>query len=310
MTKRSSSERPSVLATVASYTLISFAVPIMMLGAFTGWLRDDMLDTDRWGRMSLESLRDPTVKSVMAEVLGEIIGATQVQFTSRMAGELGVTPEQIQQGINKTETTTQAQLERALATPEVEKAWVDMNTNAHSELMAVVDNPEKQTSTLFTIDFRPFFVETAKQSGASTQIIELVPAEQTKLPIPRSTPIDYLVKALSFTKGIGGVLTPAGFIMLVASIAIMGKAWAGATIRAGVSLGLSVAALLVFKSINNSTTSELVTLADPRWATAMNSIVNNATESLYRRFWEQMVFGILLTVIGGAGWFMAWKANR
>lgn len=124
--------------------LIILAAVLTVVSAVTTWVRVQALDTDTWTTASAELLNEPEIRTALAtylvdelytglDVAGQLESALP-DTISGLAGPLaGAIRGPVIDGV-----------ERILARPRLQTAWVEANRRAHAALVAIVRNETRE----------------------------------------------------------------------------------------------------------------------------------------------------------------------
>ena len=118
--------------------LVVIATLLAIVSATTTWVRTQALDTDQWADASEELLAEPAVQELLATYLvdelyasADVAGAIESALPADLSGLAGPLAGALRG------PSTEG-VERVLARPRLQSAWVEANRRAHAIMVAII----------------------------------------------------------------------------------------------------------------------------------------------------------------------------
>jgi hypothetical protein len=155
--------------------LIFLASVALLVATFALWVRRDLLDTDAWTQTSAELIADEEVRAAVADFLVDRIDANVNRDIAERLGK-----------------DLRPKVRDALAAPGVRSVWVQANRDAHSGIVALVDDKADDPAVL---NLHPVLLQVSKQIGIGPALAAKLPDKVGRLTILRHDQLEWAQNA-------------------------------------------------------------------------------------------------------------------
>jgi hypothetical protein len=157
-----------------AYTLIAIACVLLLAASLTIWVKQQILDTNRWVDTSSELLQQQEVRdAVAARLVDGIFDGPQVEqrLEGRLPPQLAPLAAPIAGALRNAALTS---AERFLERPAVQTLWADINRRAHTRLVDVLEGNEGGRVTTangqVVLDLSPLIIRLEDELGIQTNL--------------------------------------------------------------------------------------------------------------------------------------------
>jgi hypothetical protein len=201
--------------TVAVWALIVAASLLAIASATTTWAKRQALDTDTWVKATDEVLATPAVQQALAAyVVNQLyqnvdVGATlQERLPTDLKGLAGPLAAALR-------TPAEQAVERLLATPQAQQLFSQVNRQAHTTLVNILEDKTRVGSTaggVVSLDLGALVRQIGQELGIPAAALDKLPADAGNIVLVKS---DQLEAAQQLTKAIK-VLSAVLFLAVLA----------------------------------------------------------------------------------------------
>jgi hypothetical protein len=151
--------------------LIFLASVALLVATFALWVRRDLLDTDAWTKTSADLIADEEVRAAVADFLVDRIDANVNRDIAQ-----------------RLDQNLRPKVKTALADPGVRAVWAKANHEAHTGIVALVDNSTEDPAVL---NLHPVLLQIAKQVGIGPALAAKLPDKVGRLTILRHDQLEW-----------------------------------------------------------------------------------------------------------------------
>jgi hypothetical protein len=216
---RSGADTPRRGHRVLSITCLVLATILLLVAATTTWVKRQVLDTDNWVATSSELLEQPEVVDALARYTVDQLYA-QIDIASELEDVL---PEALQPlagaaaaAVRQPATEGVAAL---LSTDRVQRLWAEVNRQAHTILVGVLEDDLEVVSTTdgtVTLNLGDVIKELGASLGLPENVLDRIPDDAGQIVLVRS---DQLAAAQGMVK-VTKVVSTWALIVVVALYAL------------------------------------------------------------------------------------------
>lgn len=200
---------PSRSRRIIASVLIVLATFLTFGTAADVWVKQQLLSTPRWVKMSDEIIAQPKVQAALATYLVDEIYAN-VDVDQALAEQL---PDNLKglagplSGALRGPASTG--IEKVLASSQVQRIWHVVNENAHRTLVAVLEDDMKYGSSAdgkVVLDLAEIVKAVATQMGLPSNIVDKIPASAGQITIFQSDQLSLVQRSVALLRLMGPIL--------------------------------------------------------------------------------------------------------
>lgn len=292
-------EQQSESSRLVPMVLIVLATVIAILSAATTWVRFQALDTDEWVDASAELLENEEVRDALAAYLvDELYTAVDVsaELESLLPEDLAGLAGPLAGALRGPATDG---VGRVLASPAVERIWVEANERAHRTFVAIVrDETRPNISTSdgeVVLDLGAAVQSIGEQLGVPDAALDRIPADAGQITIFTSgqlADVQDAVRALD-------VLSWFLFVVVVAlyavAVYVAGSRRREALRDVGIALAVGGAVLLVIRNVGVGWAVDQV-VDDPANESAAQVVGDVFTQLLHDMARTGIIIGLVIVL--------------
>jgi hypothetical protein len=239
-----SAPRGGRLKGIGAFALVVVATLLLIVSALAVWVDRVALQTATWTNTSTELLAEPAITTPLSVFIANQVDTRlqiEEQVTAALPPRAAPLAPTIAAAVND---VVQRTAERVLVTPRTEAIWARIMSNAHRELIAVLDGrtPASQPDGSVTIDLAPLIADTAAEVGVPAARLASLPPDAGKITILPGERLDTVRTAVRALRAVANWLALICFLLYAAAI------WLAADRRRQllrVGFGLVVAAIVL-----------------------------------------------------------------
>jgi len=285
----------SRLRRTLAWILLVLASVLTFGVAIDVWVKEQLLSTPRWVETSDKILADPRVQATLATYLVDEVYAN-VDVSGAIADRL---PEDLK-GLSGPlagalrSPATQG-VERLLASAQIQKVWKEVNTAAHSTLVAVLEDKMPAGSSKngkVTIDLGELVTRVAKQIGLPSAVIDRIPSDVGQVTIFQSDQLALIQRSVAIVNVLGPIL----IVVVVALYAAAVWLAIGRRVRtlrnAGWSLVIVGAVIVIMRRLLGNYVTSMIT--SPQYGPVGDLIWAVVTQFLWSTGWLLIGWGVFI----------------